>query len=369
MKNELSTSDRFGEFRSYFRMPLSKVEELTDYFIIRGYLKPARSLMQRSEFRERSELFIMTALYRLGTEASFRTCRALCHISTSEVRLFFDTFLQGMHEMREEFISMPKNITQLRRITKYYKVAGLPGCCGSMDVVPVKWSACPTGDHNRAKGKEGYPSLAFQCVTDFNRRILAVYGPQFGTRNDKEIVKDNPNVHYVRTGWYKDVLWKYYATDGRVDYDRGAYLICDNGYLRWPTSICPYSGCENSSLEGYFSTNLESVRKDVECTFGILKKRSQTLNNGLNYRDITTCERVFNACCCLHNFMLDLMERNQVRVGRGAPIGSDGVWLDGNTTAYEATDMMQSMQFAKRRSLLAKHHYVFRKQGPILDNN
>ena len=54
--------------------------------------------------------------------------------------------------------------------------------------------------------------------------------------------------------------------------------------------------------------------------------------------------------------MLDQMERNQVRVGRGAPIGSDGVWLDGNTVAHEATDMMQSMQFAKRRSLLANHH-------------
>ena len=34
MTNELSTSDRFGEFRSYFRMPLLKVEELTDYFIL-----------------------------------------------------------------------------------------------------------------------------------------------------------------------------------------------------------------------------------------------------------------------------------------------------------------------------------------------
>jgi hypothetical protein len=92
---------------------------------------------------------------------------------------------------------MPTNITQLRRITKYYKEAGLPGCCGSMDVVHVKWSACPAGDHNHAKGKGGYPSLAFQCVTDFNRRILAVYGTQFGIRNDKEIVKDDPNVHYV----------------------------------------------------------------------------------------------------------------------------------------------------------------------------
>jgi hypothetical protein len=34
------------------------------------------------------------------------------------------------------------------------------------------------------------------------------------------------------------------------------------------------------------------------------------------------------------------MERNQVRAGRGAPIGSDGVWLDGNTTAYEARDIL-----------------------------
>jgi hypothetical protein len=297
LTHELSASDRLGEFRNWFQMPLSKVEELKDTFINRGYLKPARSLLRRSEFQERSELFIMTALYCLGTGASFRTCRALCNISTSEVCLFFDSFLHAMHEMREEYISMPTNITQLRRITDFYKEARLPGCCGSMDVVHVKRSSCPTGDHNCAKGKEGYPSLAFQCVTDFNRRILAVYGPQFGTRNDKEIVKDNPNIHYVQTGWYKDVLWRYHTADGRVEQDRGVYLICDNGYLRWPTSICPYAGVENSSLEGYFLTNLESVQKDVECTFGILKKRWQTLNNGLHYRDIRTCERVFNACC------------------------------------------------------------------------
>ncbi len=118
----------------------------------------------------------------------------------------------------------------------------------------------------------GYPSLAFQCVTDFNRRILAVFGPQFGTRSDKEIVKDDPNVHYVRTSWYKDVLWSYYTADGRVEQDCGAYLICDNGYLRWPTLIRHHAGVENSSRQGFFSTNLENIRKDVECRFGILKK-------------------------------------------------------------------------------------------------
>jgi hypothetical protein len=239
----------------------------------------------------------MTVLYRLGTGASFCTCQALCSISISEVCKFFPSFLHPMHEMWDEYILLLTNITQLRRITKYYKEAGLPGCCRLMDVVHVKWSACPTGNHNRAKGKTGYPSLGFQCNTDFNCRIFAVYGPQFGTRNNKEIVKDNPNIYFVRMGWYKNVMWKYYTAEGRVEHNQGLYVICDNGYLRWPTSICPYSKVENSTPEGYFLLNLESVRKDVECTFGILKKQWQIFNDGLNYCDIQTCESIFNACC------------------------------------------------------------------------
>ena len=89
------------------------------------------------------------------------------------------------------------------------------------------------------------------------------------------------------------------------------------------------------------------------------------MNDGLDYCDINKCKRNFNACCCLNNLMLDEMERDPVCVGRGAPIGTDGIWLDGNTVATEATDVMLSLQFAKRRSLLAKHLLVLRKKGPI----
>ena len=59
------------------------------------------------------------------------------------------------------------------------------------------------------------------------------------------------------------------------------------------------------------------------------------------------------------------MERNCIQEGHGAPIGTDGIWFDGNTVATEATDVMLSMQFAKRCSLLAKHLLVLRKKGPI----
>ncbi len=53
--------------------------------------------------------------------------------------------LEAMVEMQDEYIGLPRNITELRRITKCYEAAGLPGCYGSMDVVHVMWSSFPTG--------------------------------------------------------------------------------------------------------------------------------------------------------------------------------------------------------------------------------
>ena len=283
---------------------------------------------------------------------------------------FFFIFIEALVEMKDEYIFIPRNLTELRRVSRDYNTVGLPGCVGSMDVVHVKWANCPTGDLNRAKGKEGYPTLAFQCITDFNRRVLAIYGPQFGSRNDKDIVKHDNNVRAIRSNQlFTNTTWKYYDANGAIKSERGMYLICDNGYLRWPTSICPYSGADNSTVEGYFSTNLESVRKDVECTFGILKKRWRVLNHGFKFREMEKCEKIFTGCCVLHNFLLDQMVRNNVRVGRGYPIGDDGLWLDGHTVIVDknASERFLSIQFGMRRSLLAKHLHVFRQKGPIVD--
>jgi hypothetical protein len=66
-----------------------------------------------------------------------------------------------------------------------------------------------------------------------------------------------------------------------------------------------------------------------------------------------------------YNFMLDQMERSRVRVSRGSLMGNDGIWLDGETVLTEVTDKTLSLQFAKRRLLLAKHLSILRKNGPI----
>ena len=113
------------------------------------------------------------------------------------MRKFFVIFLDAMYEMRDEHLNLPANLAKLNCINPYYEFVGLPGCVGSMNVVHIKWSQCPTGDINRAKGKEGYPTLGFQCITDYNRHILGIFCPMFGSRNDKEIVKLEPNVRKI----------------------------------------------------------------------------------------------------------------------------------------------------------------------------
>jgi hypothetical protein len=113
-------------------------------------------------------------------------------------------------------------------------------------------------------------------------------------------VKHDHNVHAVRTSWYSTVEWEYFSLHGEVRMDTGYNLIFDNGYLRRPTSIAPYAHADKTSMEGYFSTNLESVLKDVECMFGIIKKRFKVLDYGFKFWSMAICKKIFiHAAACI----------------------------------------------------------------------
>ena len=269
----LSSRDRFGEFRGIFRVTLEKIDELVRLFLERGWIKQTRHCSDEERLKVKAQLLVMGALNVMAYHTPFRVLPSSTDISTSEHRSFFHLFIEKMYSIREEYVYYPRTPDELQTIMKRYEAKRLPGCGGSIDVVHLKWSNCPAGDRNRCVGKEGYPTLAFEVISGFDREILGVSSVQFGTRNDKHIVKLDKTVAKIRDDWYKTMEWEYYDANGNAHTAVGVYLICDGGYLRWPILICPYKGEKNGSQRGYFSTNLESVRKDVECVFGILKKR------------------------------------------------------------------------------------------------
>ncbi len=101
-------------------MPRSKVDELVDIFVREGYIPTPRSLFRRGEFEERAELLVMAALHILAKGATFKSCRTLTHISTSEVQKFFFKFLDAMVDMKDEYIFLPANVTALKRVMQSY---------------------------------------------------------------------------------------------------------------------------------------------------------------------------------------------------------------------------------------------------------
>ncbi len=60
----------------------------------------------------------MSALYRLGNGNLIRQCRSMCHISVSEIRLFLVDFLDVMVDMKDEYDFLPRNIAELRQMSK-----------------------------------------------------------------------------------------------------------------------------------------------------------------------------------------------------------------------------------------------------------
>ena len=261
-------------FRCWFKMPLYKVEELAAQLVTEGIIGRSHHCRTEAAVQIKSELLVLGALSILtGSVSGFRNLPLVSNICATEHSMFFQAFVQFLYNKRNDYIFLPRDDVELRAVMSRYEENGLPGAMGSVDVVHVKWSNCPKGDFNRAKGKESYPSLAFKCISDFDRRICHVHGPQFGTRNDKHIVKMDEGVISIGAD-YSDAEWKYFDERGNIVTEKGAYLICDNGYLQWPTLICPFRRSEgNTPLESCFSTNIESMRKDVECCFGILKSR------------------------------------------------------------------------------------------------
>ena len=180
----------------------------------------------------KSELLVLGALATLSSAVSgFRQLPLVTHICATEHSNFFLQFVKFLYEIRDEYIHLPKDDDELKEVMSRYEEMGLPGAMGSIDVVHVKWSNCPSGNFNRAKGKQSYPSLAFECISNFDRRFLLVHGPHFGTRNDKHIVKMDKSVELIATK-YGDVDWKCFD---ELQYSRQDWSIFN--MRQWISSV------------------------------------------------------------------------------------------------------------------------------------
>lgn len=158
--------DKDSIFRSAFRLPLHLIDDLTRMFIEREWAQPNNHVNSNSHVFDRTQLLIMCSLEHLGSRRPFCQFKIETELSPKEHRRFFRVFIKEISNSKDEWIHYPKTMDKLSEVMKEYQECFLPGCGGSIDVVHLKWSCCPAGDYNQSCGKEKFPTVAFECVSD-----------------------------------------------------------------------------------------------------------------------------------------------------------------------------------------------------------
>jgi DDE superfamily endonuclease len=290
------------------------------------------------------ELLLLDSLRYLGRGWTFDDIEDGTKVSREVHRCFFHSFTTfGATILYPRFVKMPQTIDDLRNCESEYSVAGFPGCVGSTDATHIpldKVTASFRQAHLGYKQGSDVTTRTYNLTVNHRRQILHTTTGHPGRWNDKTLIRFDSFMSDLRDGAFDDMI-DFTLKRGKKDDTaaantdeneddvedvtiKGAYVIVDNGYLRWPTTIPPMKHtCNRSELR--FSQWLESLRKDVECTFGILKGRWRILKTGIRVHNTEASDNIWMTCCALHNLLLDVD-------------GLSHKWKDCNPSSYENDD-------------------------------
>jgi len=157
-------------------------------------------------------------------------------------------------------------------------------------------------------GKGKYPTRTYNATVDHHRRFLNVTPGHPGRWNDKTLVLFDEYVQKIRNGEILSDV-KFFLNEKGFDgkpqlcWYHGGWLMTDNGYLPWPITVPPMKITTNLA-DLRWSKWEESMRKDVECAFAILKGRWLILKGAVRSHNVTNVDKIFKTCVALHNWLL-----------------------------------------------------------------
>lgn len=295
------TSEIYKTFRRRFRLPpplFKQFVKLCENFNIFDSIYEGKIPI---------EMKILSSLRILGRDNVLDDMVEFAHYSKTAIQKAFTDFTNNVAlRLFPHYVKYPEG-AEMKKMMETFASLGFPGCVGSVDCTHVRWDQCPALYRNLMKGKEGYPTVAFEVICDHQRKILHCSSSFFGTTNDAVLCYQDDVVEDILKGKFseeRNLSFTTTTTCGlKIKWD-GCYLLADQGYPSTFGIVDPI-GIPLTRDQTLFSEWIESVRKDVECVFGILKSRFRFLRNAVRYHDKKTIENVFKTCCVLHNMLLE----------------------------------------------------------------
>ena len=234
------------KFRQRFRLPyhsfIALLHDITTCDIFHQWNKASSKVP--------IDLLILGSLRYLGRGWVFDDIEEATGINKETHRQFFHKFIiYGSTILYSKYVNYPKNSSEAQTHQKEYEVAGIHGAIGSMDACHVIIEKCSARlRQNHLGGKSKLTCRSYNLTCNHRRQILHTTSGSPARWNDKTIVLfDKLALDLQKGRILNDNVFKLYQRNDcgeviSVKY-RGAWLLVDNGYLKWATTIPP---CKNT---------------------------------------------------------------------------------------------------------------------------
>jgi hypothetical protein len=308
-----SQASFFKKFRRRFRIPYPQFLEFVQDCKANNWFKRWTSKDATGKPSSPLELMLLGALRYLGRGWTFDDLEENTGIDEETHRQFFHCFIDvGSTFLYQKYVVMPTNPEQAANHMYEMNIAGFPGCIGSTDATHILIEKCSSRLRNQhLAAKLPGTARTYNATVNHRRRILSTTTGHPCRWNDKTLILFDTFACGIYRGdnALKDVVFELFERDAdgnviSVTYN-GCYVIVDNGYLSWSTTVPPTKS-PLTQKELRWSQWLESLRKDVECTFGILKGRWRILKTGIRLHGVDAPDKVWLTCCALHNWLIDI---------------------------------------------------------------
>jgi len=247
---------------------------------------------------------IGACLYYVRQNSSWEACSHLLNMSPDIMRVFFYEFIAWISEDKyDEEVYPPRNAEERDRIESCYASVGLPGCIGSTDGVHIPSKAIPKEHRQAAMKAGGKTSYVVNVIVDMNYVIQSASKPYYGATNDLVALESDAHFNAFKNNpLFRETEYTLKDIQGNDVIERGNYLIADGGYSQDKRLMNPVkAGRLAQTPHGLLSRQLESVRKDAECTFALNKQAFAIFNGPLRFGKPRHVNNLFRTLFYLHN--------------------------------------------------------------------
>lgn len=254
------------------------------------------------------ELLVL-GCYRMVARNSTYDCLAeATHISEDVHRRFAKQFFAWYARVVFPSVCFLPSVEDMKTSSKEYELAGFPGTISSVDVVHTRLWCCASNLKNAATGKEHYASLGYEVHCNHRLDILGCTPGFWGSVGDKSIIRFDGTMTEIRRGKYAEIEYEIYSgvEDEKIVL-RDVHTINDNGYHYWRYMMEP-SKYSSTDDEAAWSELLESLRKDIERLFAIIKQMFAIIKYGSRLTEKEEVDNVFLACLAIYQQKKNLFQ-------------------------------------------------------------